>query len=63
MLLAVAGPWFVAMQLRFPQFFDYFVITQHFRRFASGGFNNEHPFWFYVPVVLGLCLQIGRAHV
>lgn len=35
LLLAVAGPWFVAMQLRFPQFFDYFVITQHFRRFAS----------------------------
>ena len=56
LLLAIAGPWFVIMQARFPQFFDYFVITQHFRRFASSGFNNEHPFWFYVPVLLALCL-------
>ncbi|WP_294376155.1 glycosyltransferase family 39 protein [Pseudacidovorax sp.] len=56
LMALVAGPWFVAMQLRYPEFFDYFVITQHFRRFAASGFNNEHPFWFYAPVVLGLCL-------
>jgi len=56
LLLAIAGPWFVAMQRTFPAFFDYFVITQHFRRFAASGFNNEHPFWFYLPVLLGLCL-------
>lgn len=56
LLLAVAGPWFVAMQRHFPDFFDYFVITQHFRRFAASGFNNERPFWFYLPALLGLCL-------
>lgn len=55
-LLAVAGPWFVAMQLKYPAFFDYFVITQHFRRFASSGFNNEHGIWFYLPVLAGLTL-------
>lgn len=55
-LLAVAGPWFVAMQMKYPEFFDYFVITQHFRRFASSGFNNEHGFWFYLPVLAGLTL-------
>jgi 4-amino-4-deoxy-L-arabinose transferase-like glycosyltransferase len=55
-LLAVAGPWFVAMQLKYPEFFDYFVITQHFRRFASSGFNNEHGFWFYIPVLALLTL-------
>ncbi|WP_454904404.1 ArnT family glycosyltransferase [Variovorax gossypii] len=55
-LLAVAGPWFVAMQMKYPEFFDYFVITQHFRRFASSGFNNEHPFWFYIPVLAVLTL-------
>ena len=55
-LLAVAGPWFVAMQMKYPGFFDYFVITQHFRRFASSGFNNEHAFWFYLPVMAGLTL-------
>jgi hypothetical protein len=55
-LLAVAGPWFVAMQMKYPGFFDYFVITQHFRRFAASGFNNEHPFWFYLPVMAGFTL-------
>ncbi|RQO45053.1 glycosyl transferase family 39 [Variovorax sp. KBW07] len=55
-LLAVAGPWFVAMQLKYPAFFDYFVVTQHFRRFASSGFNNEHGIWFYLPVLAGLTL-------
>ncbi|TSD61811.1 glycosyltransferase family 39 protein [Variovorax sp. KBS0712] len=55
-LLAVAGPWFVAMQMKYPGFFDYFVITQHFRRFASSGFNNEHGMWFYLPVLAALTL-------
>ncbi|CAN5404042.1 glycosyltransferase family 39 protein [soil metagenome] len=52
LFLAVAAPWFVAMQLRFRDFFDYFIVEQHFRRFAGSGFNNAHSFWFYVPVVL-----------
>jgi 4-amino-4-deoxy-L-arabinose transferase-like glycosyltransferase len=55
-LIAVAGPWFVGMQLRYPGFFDYFIVTQHFRRFADTGFNNANPFWFYLPVLLGLTL-------
>jgi 4-amino-4-deoxy-L-arabinose transferase-like glycosyltransferase len=51
--LAVAGPWFVAMQGQFPSFLHYFFVVQHFQRFASGGFNNVQPFWFY-PAVLTL---------
>jgi 4-amino-4-deoxy-L-arabinose transferase-like glycosyltransferase len=53
LFLAIAAPWFVAMQLRFPQFADYFFIVQHFKRFAQAGFNNAQPFWFY-PVVLSV---------
>lgn len=56
LLLVLAGPWFVAMQMKYPAFFDYFVVTQHFRRFASSGFNNAHGFWFYVPVLAVLTL-------
>lgn len=54
--VAIAAPWFVAMQLRYPGFLDYFVLEQHVRRFAQSGFNNEQPFWFYVPVMLLLTL-------
>jgi 4-amino-4-deoxy-L-arabinose transferase-like glycosyltransferase len=49
-------PWFVAMQQRYPGFFDYFVIYHHFQRYSQGGFNNPHPFWFYVPVIVVLAL-------
>jgi 4-amino-4-deoxy-L-arabinose transferase-like glycosyltransferase len=56
LFLLIAAPWFVAMQSRYPGFYDYFVVTQHFRRFAAAGFNNAHPFWFYGPVIVGLTL-------
>ena len=49
---AVVGlPWFVAMQLRYPGFFDYFVMEQHFRRFAQSTFNNVHGPWFFLAVL------------
>lgn len=44
----VGLPWFVAMQWRYPGFFDYFVIEQHFRRFAQTNFNNVHGVWFFL---------------
>lgn len=53
---AIAAPWFVAMQARFPAFLDYFFVVQHFKRYSQGGFNNVQPFWFYPAVLLLLCL-------
>ena len=47
----VAAPWFVAMQLRYPGFYDYFVMEQHFRRFAQTNFNNMHGVWFFFVVM------------
>ena len=49
----VAAPWFIAMQMRFPEFGHYFFVVQHFQRFAGSGFNNAQPFWFF-PVVIAL---------
>jgi 4-amino-4-deoxy-L-arabinose transferase-like glycosyltransferase len=49
--LALASPWFLAMQWRFPDFAHYFFIIQHVQRFLSRSFNNPQPVWFY-PVVL-----------
>jgi 4-amino-4-deoxy-L-arabinose transferase-like glycosyltransferase len=50
--VAIALPWPLAMQARFPDFFHYFIIEQHFNRFAGTGFNNAQAWWFYVPVLL-----------
>lgn len=52
----VAVPWFWLMQVKFPGFYHYFFVYQHFERFAQSGFNNAQPFWFYVPIVVGLSL-------
>lgn len=49
--LAVAAPWFLAMQHRFAAFADYFFLEQHVRRYAEAGFNNAQPWWFF-PVAL-----------
>ncbi|MGZ5786693.1 MAG: glycosyltransferase family 39 protein [Ramlibacter sp.] len=56
LFIAIAAPWFVAMQLQFPQFADYFFIVQHFKRFAEAGFNNAQPFWFYPAILVVLTL-------
>ena len=47
----VGLPWFIAMQQRYPGFFDYFVMEQHFRRFAQSTFNNVHGAWFFIAVL------------
>ena len=54
LFLLVAAPWFVLMQQEFDGFLHYFFVVQHFQRFASSGFNNTQPVWFY-PLALAAC--------
>lgn len=56
LFVLAAAPWFAAMQVRFPEFLDYFFVVQHFKRFAAAGFNNVQPFWFYAAVLALCCL-------
>lgn len=53
--VAVALPWMLAMQQRYPDFFEYFIVEQHFRRFAASSFNNVQPWYFFgwvLPVLM-----------
>ena len=47
----VAGPWLLLMQWRYPGFVDYFIVEQHFRRYAGTLFNNRQPVWFFWVVL------------
>ncbi len=47
----VVVPWFVAVQMQYPGFAHYFFVYQHFERFAAGGFNNVHPWWFFAAIL------------
>jgi hypothetical protein len=44
------------MQGRFPDFTHYFIVVQHFGRYAQTGFNNAQPFWFFPLVLAALAL-------
>jgi 4-amino-4-deoxy-L-arabinose transferase-like glycosyltransferase len=46
----VALPWYVAVQIRNPQFFHEFIIEQNFGRFSHNLYHHTEPFWFYLPV-------------
>jgi 4-amino-4-deoxy-L-arabinose transferase-like glycosyltransferase len=52
----VAAPWMAAMQQRHAGFLNYFIVVQHFERYAQTGFNSVEPAWFYVPVLAVLTL-------
>jgi 4-amino-4-deoxy-L-arabinose transferase-like glycosyltransferase len=61
----VGLPWFLLAQRRYPGFFDYFFMDQHFRRFTATSFNNVRPFWFFLVglplLTLPWSLSIPRA--
>lgn len=51
---ATATPWAVMQHLREPEFWKYFIMVEHFGRFAGeGAERHPQPFWFYIPVVIG----------
>lgn len=49
---ALASPWFVLVQIHNPEFFDFFFINEHFRRFAMEGHNRDGAPWYFVPVFI-----------
>ena len=50
--LAVALPWYVAVQIRNPQFVREFILQHNLGRFASNMYHHRQPFWYFVPVLL-----------
>ena len=49
--ISISLPWMAKMQMQFPEFFDYFIVRQHFSRFIGAQFNGQQPWWFYLPVI------------
>jgi 4-amino-4-deoxy-L-arabinose transferase-like glycosyltransferase len=51
---AIALPWFVLAQLKYPDLLGYLFGVQQFGRYTGTTFNNVRPAWFYLPVLAGL---------
>ena len=49
---AVALPWYVAVQMRNPEFFRVFILEHNLARFGKDVYHHTEPFWYYLPVAL-----------
>ncbi|MGA9307627.1 MAG: glycosyltransferase family 39 protein [Candidatus Sulfotelmatobacter sp.] len=47
---AIAMPWYVAAQLRNPEFFRVFILEHNLGRFSKDLYHHTEPFWYYLPV-------------
>ena len=55
--LMLAGVWYGPVIARHGQaFVDEFFVQHHFARYVSNKYHHPQPFWFYLPVTLGLAL-------
>jgi 4-amino-4-deoxy-L-arabinose transferase-like glycosyltransferase len=53
----VAATWYAPVIARHGQaFVDEFFVQHHFARYLSNRYHHPQPFWFYLPVTLGLAL-------
>jgi 4-amino-4-deoxy-L-arabinose transferase-like glycosyltransferase len=57
LVLMVAATWYGPVIARHGRaFVDEFFVQHHFARYISNKYHHPQPFWFYLPVTLGLAL-------
>jgi 4-amino-4-deoxy-L-arabinose transferase-like glycosyltransferase len=49
---ALALPWYIAVEMRNPQFFREFIFQHNLARFSTDLYHHRQPFWYYLPVTL-----------
>ncbi len=54
-LAVLVLPWFAWVGWRYPEFYRFFLVEQHFGRYLSAAIHPQ-PFYYYGPVLLGLML-------
>ncbi|MFN2416160.1 MAG: ArnT family glycosyltransferase [Pyrinomonadaceae bacterium] len=55
--LLVAATWYAPVYARHGHaFVDEFFTQHHFARYLSNRYHHPQPFWFYLPITLGLAL-------
>jgi 4-amino-4-deoxy-L-arabinose transferase-like glycosyltransferase len=53
--IVVAAPWYILCYLRNGEvFLNEFIWKHHFSRFVSSDLQHVQPWWFYIPVLVGL---------
>jgi 4-amino-4-deoxy-L-arabinose transferase-like glycosyltransferase len=52
-LLAIALPWHLLVQLKNPEFFNFYFIEQHFLRYLTPYAGRAQAWWFFPAVLIG----------
>lgn len=52
LFFAIVLPWYIAVQIKVPQFLRFFFLEQNLERFSSNIYHHAQPFWYYIPVFL-----------
>ena len=59
-VVLIAAPWALAQHRADPEFWRYFFIEEHWKRFTSGTYDRTaQPFWYFIPVLLGGVMPVG----
>ena len=53
LVAVIAAPWFVAITIREPGFFDFYFIGEHLKRFFDANYSHDQPPYYYVPILIG----------
>lgn len=48
----IALPWYIAIQVKAPEFFRVFFIEHNLERFGTNLYRHAQPFWYYLPVFI-----------
>ncbi|SFU73711.1 4-amino-4-deoxy-L-arabinose transferase [Pustulibacterium marinum] len=54
LFLMVGSAWYVLVILEKPELLDYFLFKQTVNRIANKSFHRDQPFWFYIPILIGV---------
>jgi 4-amino-4-deoxy-L-arabinose transferase-like glycosyltransferase len=49
--LAIALPWHIIVSIKNPEFFDFYIIHEHFSRYLTSIHRRYQPMWFFIPVI------------
>lgn len=52
LFLVIALPWYIAIQVKAPEFFRVFFVEHNLERFGINLYGHAQPFWYYLPVFL-----------
>lgn len=51
--LLIGAPWFIAVSIANPEFAHFFFIHEHFERFLTKVHGRYHPWYDFIPLLLG----------